>query len=338
MWHWYAHASCFTVVSLCFFFERGKMTHFQLWDTRSCSPVFSLLMAGSTLPKLLRHCYCDWRVVARSGMPVELVLFEGVFWIASTGLQRRRNHSGPGLRSKFASQVCGDEQKHEKTESAPFLQRLKPPSWATISLACRLSGIREITLGSEPRLKTWETLETWGTWPLLPGLPLARSSQAYLYLLDTVTVGVGFPEKFEALSTVLAWVGKKTRERRVLETVETTWNHLDLHLLALFGISLLSYVRWIVLAMKSIGHLPSRPLGKNTTALKETEISIWFCPKRMKKHEKTQEESVHHFPIPCPICPIIIHNPLVNHDVPIDIPAILGHNNFRQRHWRITSY
>lgn len=29
-------------------------------------------------------------------------------------------------------------------------------------------------------------------------------SQAYLYLLDTVTVGVGFPEKFEALSTVLA--------------------------------------------------------------------------------------------------------------------------------------
>ena len=31
------------------------------------------------------------------------------------------------------------------------------------------------------------------------GLPLARSSQAYLYLLDTVTVGVGFPEKFEGL-------------------------------------------------------------------------------------------------------------------------------------------
>lgn len=27
-------------------------------------------------------------------------------------------------------------------------------------------------------------------------------AQAYLYLLDTVTVGVGFPEKFEALSTV----------------------------------------------------------------------------------------------------------------------------------------
>eukprot|EP00438_Fugacium_kawagutii_P018060 Skav221805 [mRNA] locus=scaffold2435:106404:109031:+ [translate_table: standard] len=32
--------------------------------------------------------------------------------------------------------------------------------------------------------------------------PWVRAQAAYLYLLDTVTIGIGFPEKFQALSTV----------------------------------------------------------------------------------------------------------------------------------------